>query len=60
MGGQREFTVTDKYLKKSTIINFGPAIYLLNSPDYHNLNMHLDMGWVVDNCTIINIQNKLY
>lgn len=60
MGNQKEFTVTDKYLKKSTIANIGPAIYLFNTPDFNNLNLHLDMGWVYDNCTVINIENKLY
>lgn len=60
MGGQREFTVTDKYLKKSTIINFGPAIYLFNSPEWDACYTVLDMHWVQENCTIIQINNKLY
>lgn len=60
MGCQKEFAVTDKYMKKSTIVNFGPAIYLFNTPEYNQLLLHCDMNWVEDNCVIINIRNKLY
>lgn len=60
MGGQREFPVTDKYLRKRWIVNCGPAIYLFNTPEFDSLYRVLDMGWVEENCAIININNKLY
>ena len=60
MGCQEEFTVTDKYMTKKTLFNFGPAIYLFNDYDYHQLRNHLDWNWCRDNCVIINVQNKLY
>lgn len=60
MGGQKEFEITDKYLQKKTIRNFGPAIYLMNTPEFNQLNLHLDMEWVYANVWVINVTDKLY
>lgn len=60
MGGQKEFTVTDKYMAKKTLTNIGPAIYLFNNAEYAIIHNHLDMAWVHGNSVIIEITESLY
>lgn len=60
MGCQKEFEITDKYLQKKTVYNFGPCIFLMNTPEFNILHQHLDMDFVRGNCYIIHIENKLY
>lgn len=61
MGCQKEFTITDKYMQKKTIRNFGPAIYLMNTPDFMALQGVLDWDWVQLNCAIWGLNgNRLY
>lgn len=61
MGYQEEFTITDKYMAKKTIHNFGPAIYLMNTPDFMFLQTMVDWDWVKANCVIWDlIGKKLY
>lgn len=61
MGGQKEFTVTDKYYAKHTIVNEypRPSIFLFNTPEWAKCTTLLDMDWVNDNAFIVQV-NRLY
>lgn len=55
LGAQAEFTVTDKYRKKMKFLWGKPCILLSNT-----LPAFDDNNWIVANCFIIDIQNKLF
>lgn len=57
MGCQAEFTLTDKY-KRKTKFHWGkPCIWLAN--DDPHLDTHVDLNWLEGNCDIIHIADKL-
>jgi Geminivirus Rep catalytic domain/Geminivirus rep protein central domain len=60
-GGQREFTLSDKYRGKKTLKNGKPLIYLCNEDqDPFNLISEGEKDWYFNNCVRIFIKNKLY
>lgn len=57
LGGQKEFTITDKYRKKRSVKWSKPSILLSNGYPGHSW----DRSWLEKNCVIIDIRsNKLY
>lgn len=62
MGCQAEFTVTDKYFPKMTIVNPfpRPSIFLFNTPEWEKATALLDMAWVRENIIEIMVFDKLY
>lgn len=55
LGAQQQFTMTDKYCKKRTIVWGKPCIILANS-----LPSFPDMDWVRKNCVIVKISAPLF
>jgi len=55
LGAQEEFVTTDKYKKKMPIVWGKPCIVLSNQ-----LPMFPDEQWIIENCFIVQITNKLY
>lgn len=55
LGGQHQFTVTDKYRKKMTVKWSKPCIILSN-----DLPNFPDMEWVKANCLILKVSGKLF
>ena len=60
LGGQREFTLTDKYARKRTVKWGKPCIYCMNNDNYLNMASDPIWAWLQENCTFIFINNKLY
>lgn len=65
LGGQREFTVFDRYTKKRTLQWGKPCIYCINGEQYllmanGSAKCHNIMDWLRENCTFVFIENKLY
>jgi len=59
LGCQQEFTVTDKYLKKRNIRNWGkPCIYLSNQDP--RTYPGIDVKWLEGNCTIVELKQPLF
>jgi hypothetical protein len=60
-GGQRDFSVTDKYRRKFRLAGGIPSIILLNPEDYGNgFQDFYNTHWGQENITVIWINNKLY
>lgn len=60
LGGQLEFVLTDKYRKKRTV-QFGLAtIYSMNEDNYLEIRNDPMWTWIMGNCEIVEIRNKLY
>lgn len=61
-GGQKQFTVTDKYRKKRTVHWGKPVIWCCNkASDPRRVNLDWDeKEWLEDSCTFIECDNKLY
>lgn len=58
-GGQREFTLTDKYRGKKTVHWGKPMIWLSNEDIFKNLNIeHID--FIKKNCEVVVLNDKLY
>lgn len=58
-GGQKRFTLTDKYRGKKTV-NWGkPMIWLSNEDIFMNLNIE-QSNFIKKNCTTVVINEKLY
>lgn len=58
-GGQKQFTLTDKYRGKRTVHWGKPMIWLSNEDIFKHLN--LEQGdFIRKNCTIVCLNNKLY
>lgn len=56
LGGQRQFTITDKYAGKRTVEWGKVCIYLCNNiPSFGNLN-----DWIMANCEIITLEHPLF
>jgi len=58
LGGQKEFEVTDKYVRKLTLKWGKPCIWLSN--DNPCLNPKVDAAWLHANCVFVNLEDKLY
>ena len=59
LGGQLEFTVTDKYLKKVHVLEWGkPCIALFNQDlrEYNSVNV----GWLNGNYIFSNVTKPLF
>lgn len=61
-GAQKEFTVTDKYVKKVTLDNWGkPCIWLSNHNPLETPNMpHWQKQYLEANCIFVNLEHRLY
>lgn len=60
LGGQREFTLTDKYKGKRTVLWSKPTILCIN-PEQYVLMMLDDMKeWLNDRCIFVHLTNKLF
>ena len=62
LGAQKEFSVTDKYTRKSTVTNWGkPCIWLNNQNPLEVPNLE---GWkreyLLANCIFVNLEHRLY
>lgn len=58
-GGQKEFTLTDKYRGKKTVKWGKPMIWLSNEDIFKNLNIeHIE--FIKKNCTVVVLDKKLY
>lgn len=58
-GGQKQFTLTDKYRGKKTVRWGKPMIWLSNEDIFKHLNFE-QIDFVKKNCTCIVLMNKLY
>ena len=58
-GGQREFTLTDKYRGKKTVHWGKPMIWLSNESVYTHLNAE-QSDFIRRNCTVICLNEKLF
>jgi len=58
MGAQLQFTCTDKYAKKQTIMWGRPCVITMNCSPYSIQDW--DMPWVEANSFIVNIHSKLF
>jgi len=61
-GGQREFTVTDKYMKKMTIENWcKPCIWLNNQNPLDLPNIpYWQREYLLANCIFVNLEHRMY
>lgn len=59
-GGQRQFTVTDKYKHKKTIIWGKPSIFLCNIDRLPHFDTCMEETWWNTNVLTINIATNLY
>lgn len=57
VGAQKEFTLTDKYCQKETIVFGKPCIVLMNESPFSRT---WDSDWIVANCFIVNVIQKLF
>lgn len=55
LGAQKEFILTDKYIKKKSVVWGKPSIVLSN--EYPNFR---DNVWIRDNCFIVELHNPLF
>lgn len=56
LGGQKSFVLTSKYMKMKTVSWGKICIYLCNAiPDFGS-----EHDWIIANCDIISLTNKLY
>ncbi|KAI9448725.1 hypothetical protein F5148DRAFT_1153368 [Russula earlei] len=61
MGAQQQFIVTDKYMKKRTIRNWGkPCIWLNNRNPLEVTTDQWKRDWLQANCTFVNLEHKLW
>lgn len=58
-GGQKQFTLTDKYRGKRTVHWGKPMIWLSNEDIFKTLNFE-QIDFIKKNCTCIVLMNKLY
>lgn len=56
LGGQREFTTTDKYRHKRTVTWGKPCIYISN--DRPGAAGGVDIAWLEGNCLIVEIREE--
>jgi len=56
-GAQKEFEVTDKYVRKMTVHWGKPCIWLSNE---NPLDKKVDREWVIANTTIVHVEEPLY
>lgn len=61
-GGQKEFTVTDKYRKKRRFRWGKPVIWLCNpASDIRKLSLDIaEMDWLKESCVFVEVNNTLY
>ena len=60
LGGQKEFTVTDRYKPKRTVQWGKPCIYCINGDQYLEMANDPIWAWLQENCKFVFINNKLY
>lgn len=54
LGGQPDFTCTDKYSKKATIQWGKPCIFLTNKNPFQDLHPR-DTAWLEENCFVVDV-----
>ena len=57
LGGQHQFTTTDKYKKKRTIIWGRPTIYIAQTNPL--LERGVDVDWLAGNCILVEIKQDM-
>lgn len=62
LGGQEQFTITDKYRKKFTIKWGKPVIWLCNpASDLRKLNLEIEEGdWLRESCVFVNVEERMF
>lgn len=62
LGGQKQFTVTDKYRKKFTLKWGKPVIWLCNpASDLRDLNIGVaEQEWLRESCVFVDVVNTLF
>lgn len=58
-GAQKQFTITDKYIKKKTLLWGKPVIYLCNQ-DMDVYNSCDEKLWLRDNCDYVILHTKMF
>lgn len=60
-GGQRDFTVSDKYRKKKRLAGGWPCIFLCNPEDFSfDMGVFLASDWGRQNVDVVRIEDKLF
>ena len=59
LGGQLEFTVMNKYLKKVHVLEWGKPCITLFNQDLREYN-GVDVGWLNGNCIFFNVTKPLF
>lgn len=60
-GGQRDFTVTGKYVKPFTVTGGVPAILCLNEDDYEeHFKSKVENEWSRENILLVYVRSPLY
>jgi len=62
LGAQEEFVMTDKYMKKVRVRNWGkPAIFLCNEDNDPMVKATpIEKEWLKANCVFVKLMGKLY
>lgn len=60
LGAQKEFVLTDKYRHKRNVKWGKPCIFLCNADMDPIFNRVEGWEWIRDNCTYVNITERLY
>lgn len=59
LGCQNQFTVTDKYRKKTTIIWNKPTIFISNKHPLSQKANRTEHDWIIGNCIIVEITSNI-
>lgn len=60
LGGQQEFTATDKYERKRRVVWGKPCIVCVNTQNDPRRMKNADREWLRKNCVFVDIERKLY
>jgi len=60
IGCQQEFTVTDKYRKKKSVVWGKPSIFIFNVPEFEQILTLWDWAYVIRNAVIAEITEPLF
>lgn len=60
LGCQKQFTMTDKWVRKQKVNYNMPAILLMNDDQLDKFREGWNQEWIDANCVYIRLENKLY
>jgi len=60
LGSQYEFTLADKYRAKRHVRYGKPWIYSMNQDNWDKIVIDPIYNWLMQNCDVVFINNKLY